>query len=78
MPSFRDPRGTINSRLQFDEVLHYNGKQLAVSNANADNIGDVADSLCQRYMTDIEYGDNMISEDRCVTITTIIAVICVI
>jgi hypothetical protein len=56
--SFRDPRGTINSRLSYD-VVHYNGKQIPRSDVTAEIVGEIAQSLCWRYYNDSVFGDSL-------------------
>ena len=56
--SFRDPRGTINSRLSYD-VVNYNGKKIPRDELTEDIVGNIANSLCWRYYNDSVFGDSL-------------------
>ncbi|XP_063692768.1 carbohydrate sulfotransferase 1-like [Bolinopsis microptera] len=56
--SFRDPRGTINSRLSYD-VVNYNGKKIPRDGLTEEIVGNIANSLCWRYYNDSVFGDSL-------------------
>ena len=57
--SFRDPRGTINSRLQFSDTIFYNGNAVSRTKINSDIIREISKSLCQRYLDDVNFGESL-------------------
>ena len=56
--SLRDPRGTINSRLAYDKVF-FNGKSVLKSDLTPEIVGEMAESLCERYYNDSVFGDTL-------------------
>ena len=56
--SFRDPRGTINSRLSYD-VVNFNGDKISRDSLTEEIVGEIAQSLCERYYDDSVFGDSL-------------------
>ena len=59
--SFRDPRGTINSRLM-QSIVNYNGIATPQSDVTVETIEKMAKSLCERYLLDSMFGDTIIPD----------------
>ena len=61
--SFRDPRGTINSRLAYPTVF-YNGLSVPRDRVDEEVLGDISSSLCTRYLRDSQFADMYLTKHQ--------------